>query len=271
MAELSAGLNQGNEQDGGADRIQLSLGVEGTKTDRWCRSEYLQSHPPTHRPVCSRKLLTTFCNVGASCRRYSERLDNDNVRLQSQPSPTYLGVKLDRTLSFKQHLDSVKGKTTLIRHRAGTTWEATTKTLRISTEALVFSAAEYCAPVWSHSTHAQKLPSTLPYELSPDAYETLQLSSPDSLQQRSDEKQPQLSESHLLHKVVTETPQRARRPFVTQELLHTTPVDTSKAAWVKARWRDRWQAAVSSRLHQFIEADGCSRPGPSHTEWTTIT
>ena len=27
----------------------------------------------------------------------------DNARLQSQSSPTYLGVKLDRTLSFKQH------------------------------------------------------------------------------------------------------------------------------------------------------------------------
>ncbi|KAJ8385518.1 hypothetical protein AAFF_G00185540 [Aldrovandia affinis] len=32
----------------------------------------------------------------------------DNARLQFHPSPTYLGVKLDRTLSFKQHLDSVK-------------------------------------------------------------------------------------------------------------------------------------------------------------------
>ncbi|TKS82867.1 hypothetical protein D9C73_016976 [Collichthys lucidus] len=46
----------------------------------------------------------------------------------------------------------------------------------------------------------------------------------------------QLNEFHLLHKAVTETPQCARlkswRPFAihAQELLRTTPVDTSKAA-----------------------------------------
>ena len=70
----------------------------------------------------------------------------DSTRLQSQASPMYLSVKLDRTLSFKQHLDSAKAKTTartaLIRRLAGTTWGATTRTLRISTEALVFTAAE---------------------------------------------------------------------------------------------------------------------------------
>ena len=31
------------------------------------------------------------------------------------------------------------------------------KTLRISTQALVFSAAEYCVPVWSRSPHVKKV------------------------------------------------------------------------------------------------------------------
>lgn len=75
----------------------------------------------------------------------------------------------------------------------------------------------------------------------------------------------QLCESHLLHKVVTETPQRTRlksqRPFAThaQELLRT-PADTSKASWVKAKWRDQWKAAVPSRLHLYIE-DRTDVPG----------
>ncbi len=89
----------------------------------------------------------------------------DSTRLQSQASPTYLGVKLDRTLSFKQHLDSAKAKTTActarIRRIVGTTWGATTKTLRISTEALVFTAAEYCAPAWCRSPHVKKLDTAL--------------------------------------------------------------------------------------------------------------
>ncbi|KAJ4944265.1 hypothetical protein JOQ06_012810 [Pogonophryne albipinna] len=82
----------------------------------------------------------------------------DNKRLEVQQAPKYLGVRLDRTLSFKQHLEEVKAKVTsrvaLIRRLAGTTWGASAKTLRISTQALVFSAAEYCAPAWSRSPHA---------------------------------------------------------------------------------------------------------------------
>ncbi|KAJ3598698.1 hypothetical protein NHX12_002200 [Muraenolepis orangiensis] len=84
----------------------------------------------------------------------------DNKCLEVQQAPKYLGVRLDRTLSFKQHLEEVKAKVTsrvaLIRRLAGTTWGASAKTLRISTQALVFSAAEYCAPVWSKSPHARK-------------------------------------------------------------------------------------------------------------------
>ncbi|KAJ3596533.1 hypothetical protein NHX12_002939 [Muraenolepis orangiensis] len=88
----------------------------------------------------------------------------DNKCLEVQQAPKYLGVRLDRTLSFKQHLEEVKAKVTsrvaLIRRLAGTTWGASAKTLRISTQALVFSAAEYCAPVWSRSPHAIKTPRT---------------------------------------------------------------------------------------------------------------
>ena len=219
----------------------------------------------------------------------------DNARLQSQSSPTYLGVKLDRTLSFKQHLDSVKGNTTaraaLIRRLAGTTWGATTKTLRISTEALVFPAAEYCAPVWSRSPHVQKLDAALNTALRTvsgclRATPTNQLPvlagiAPAAVRREAATlalaRKAQLSESHLLHKVVMETPQRtrlkSRRPFATQaqELLRTTPADTSKASWVKARWRDQWKAAEPSRLHHYIE-DPTDVPGQHlpRKEWTTL-
>ena len=62
---------------------------------------------------------------------------------------------------FKQHLEEVAGKVTsrvsLIRRLAGTTWGASAKTLRISTQALVFTAAEYCAPDWSRSPHVKQV------------------------------------------------------------------------------------------------------------------
>lgn len=85
----------------------------------------------------------------------------DHKRLESQQAPKYLGVLLDRTLTFKQHLEEVQAKTTtrvaLIHRLNGTTWGVTAKTLRISTQALVFSAAEYCTPVWSRSPHVKKV------------------------------------------------------------------------------------------------------------------
>ena len=89
----------------------------------------------------------------------------DNKRLVFQQAPKYRGVRLDRMLNFKQHLEEVAGKVTsrvsLIRRLAGTTWGASTKTIRISTQAMVFSAAEYCAPVWNRSPHVKKVDVTI--------------------------------------------------------------------------------------------------------------
>ena len=70
----------------------------------------------------------------------------DNKRLVFRQAPKYFGVRLDRMLNFKQHLEEVAGKVTsrgsIIRRLAGTTCGASAKTLRISTQALVFPAAE---------------------------------------------------------------------------------------------------------------------------------
>ena len=85
----------------------------------------------------------------------------DGNPLQFKATPAYLGVKLDQTLTFRQYLEKMSVKTTsrvsLICRLSGTTWGAATKTLRISTQALVFSIADYCAPVWCRSPHTKKL------------------------------------------------------------------------------------------------------------------
>ena len=64
-------------------------------------------------------------------------------------------------LNFKQHLEEVAGnvisKCSLIRRIASTTLGASAKTLRISTQALVFPAAQYCAPILNRSPYVKKV------------------------------------------------------------------------------------------------------------------
>ena len=74
-------------------------------------------------------------------------------------TPTYLGVKLDRSLTFRHHVVALRiklsSRVTLLRRLVGTGWDAGAKTLRIATLSLVHSAAEYCAPVWCRSAHTR--------------------------------------------------------------------------------------------------------------------
>ena len=76
-----------------------------------------------------------------------------------QRTPTYHGVKLDRTLTYRDHLIAHRSKamarTALIRLLAGTSWGASKPTLRKSTFALLYAPSEYSATVWCRSTHTR--------------------------------------------------------------------------------------------------------------------
>ena len=93
-------------------------------------------------------------------------LNNREARLLPFcPTPTYLGVKLDRSLTFRHHLVALRKKlssrVTLLRRLVGSGWGAGAKTLRIATLSLVYSTAEYCAPVWCRSAHTRLIDSVL--------------------------------------------------------------------------------------------------------------
>ena len=81
----------------------------------------------------------------------------DEQRLRHDPKPVYLGVTLDRTLSYKDHLQKTAGKlktrNNLLSKLVGTTWGANANTMRSSALALCYSVGEYCAPVWARSAH----------------------------------------------------------------------------------------------------------------------
>ena len=90
---------------------------------------------------------------------------NNGRLLSFCPTPTYLGVKLDRLLTFRHHLvalyKKLSSRVTLLRRLVGSGWGAGAKTLRIATLSLVYSTAEYCALVWCCSAHTRLIDNVL--------------------------------------------------------------------------------------------------------------
>lgn len=89
----------------------------------------------------------------------------NNTRLKHNSSPKYLGITLDRTLSFNAHLtktsQKIKTRNNIIQKLTGTSWGANSNCLRISALSLVYSAAEYGSPIWLNSHHTQKIDTQL--------------------------------------------------------------------------------------------------------------
>ena len=109
---------------------------------------------PSKTQVCAFHLNNHKANRKLQIQWNGQKLENNCF-------PVYLGVTLDRTLSFNRHTSNVKAKVAtrnnLISKLANTSWGANPETLRTSALALCYSTAEYCSPVWSRSCHAKKV------------------------------------------------------------------------------------------------------------------
>ncbi|KAL1454475.1 hypothetical protein WDU94_010720 [Cyamophila willieti] len=85
------------------------------------------------------------------------RVEFDGQILNHNNTPKYLGITLDRTLTFKPHLQKtaakLKSRNNIIQKLCGSKWGSSSHVLRTSVLGLVYSAAEYCAPVWLNCNH----------------------------------------------------------------------------------------------------------------------
>ena len=110
-------------------------------------------------------MVTTAFHLNNREAKRELNVYNKGKRLPFCPVPTYLGVKLDRSLTFCHHLEALRKKLTmrvaLMRRLAGSGWGAGAKTLRTATLSLVYSTAEYCAPVWCRSALTRLMNSVL--------------------------------------------------------------------------------------------------------------
>ena len=137
--------------------------LEGTLSqDMSTLSAYLQTWRLNLSHI---KTVTAVFHLNNREAKRKLKVYNNDRLLSFCPTPTYLGVKLDRSLTFRHHLVALRKKlsmrVTLLRLLVGSGWGAGTKTLRIANLSLVYSAAEYCAPVWCRGAHTRLIDSVL--------------------------------------------------------------------------------------------------------------
>lgn len=89
------------------------------------------------------------------------KLQMDGKVVEHDPNPKYLGTLLDRSLTDRPQLvhtrNKLRSRTSMLQKLAGTIWGCTPKTLRITTQAMVMSVANYCSSVWMNSAHVNQV------------------------------------------------------------------------------------------------------------------
>ncbi|VVC42620.1 Reverse transcriptase domain [Cinara cedri] len=139
------------------EEIEYNLGKDLAKIQKYLKTWYLILN--------ASKSISIAFHLNNREANYKIMVNVNEEVIPNEDFPRYLGVKLDRALTFKPHLEGLKNKlktrNNIISKLAGTTWGCKANTLRISAMALVYSAAEYCEPAWTRSTHSKKIDTQL--------------------------------------------------------------------------------------------------------------
>ncbi|KAK9703440.1 hypothetical protein QE152_g29336 [Popillia japonica] len=123
----------------GTDFTELEAALEELAT--YYQKNHLKPNP-SKTQVCAFHLKTKDARRELEIHWRGERLEHCTT-------PRYLGVTLDRTLSFRQHCTNTSARNNILRKLSGTAWGAHPGTLRSSALALCVFTAEYAAPVWA--------------------------------------------------------------------------------------------------------------------------
>lgn len=106
---------------------------------------------------------TLVCAFHLRNKQASRRLQITwrGMSLQHCPNPKYLGVTLDRALTYKQHCTNTKLKVSsrnnILRKITSTAWGAKPEVLKATALSVCFSAGEYASSVWYKSAHAKQV------------------------------------------------------------------------------------------------------------------
>ena len=175
----------------------------------------------------------------------------------------------------------LSSRVTLLRQLVGSGWGAGAKTLRIATLSLVYSTAEYCAPVWCRSAHTRLIDSVLNDALRivtgclrptpTDHLPVLSGIQPAELRRMgatlSLAYRGSLDPDHILHGLLSGSSDsrqerlRSRRPFVpgARNLLdNLARLGIRASEWTNHKWKTEY-CENASRLRAFVPETG-ARP-----------
>ena len=133
--------------------VETTIGDALEELTQYYKSNSLRASPD--------KTQVTVFHLRNKEANQSLKVEWNRTKLENTPHPKYLGVTLDRTLSYKEHIHNRKMKVAtrnnLLRKLCNSKWGANASTIRTTALALCYSVAEYATPVWARSSHAQKL------------------------------------------------------------------------------------------------------------------
>lgn len=226
------------------------------------------------------KTISSLFHLNNKKANYKLQVYWNGELIEFSNHPKYLGVTLDRTLSYKQHIANTRSKASsrnnLLQKLTCSKWGANPHTLRTSALALTFSAAEYAAPVWERSSHAKKLDPIINqacriitgclkptytghlYILSGIAPPNIRRSVTSMLErhkQQSDLRHP------LYGKEAASARLRSRRSF-----LRSVPPLINSVAMTR---KEMWQISLSIRDKEMLMSAEEHLPPGSEEHWTT--
>ena len=217
--------------------------------------EYLQTWK---LKLSTTKTVSAVFHHKEAKRELKVNFSNESLPFYSEPKYLRLGVTLDRSLTYRRHLESLRKKLTsrvaLSRRLTGS--GAGPTTLQIATLALVHSAAEYCSTVWCRGAHTRLIDPAINDALRiatgslrstpADNLPILANIQPAELRRRSHTVSS--TPSHGAWTCPPECESQIETPICTRRTIHLTTITYVRRITngMRSDWRTRKDSAVSS-------------------------
>ena len=139
--------------------------VEVETTIEESLSELTQYYRSNNLRVNPDKAQVTAVHLRNKEAKRTFKVKWNRTYLENTLHPKYLGVALNRILSYKQHIHNTKmnvaTRNNLLKKLSSSKWGTNASTIRRTALAPSYSVTEYAAPVWARSAHAYNLDSEL--------------------------------------------------------------------------------------------------------------